>query len=139
MNPVVHFEMPAEDMERMKKFYETAFGWETKDMGKEMGGYVVVTTSESEESDMARLPKKPGMINGGFYKKTEDVATHYPSVVIAVEDIKEASKKVKEAGGQVIGGQYKAGEPDDIPGVGLFSSIIDTEGNRVAILQPKGM
>lgn len=138
MNPVVHFEMPAEDLSRMKKFYEDTFGWEMNQLGKEMGDYVVVTTAESEASDLARRPKEPGSINGGFYKKTNDaLGSQAPHVVIAVDDINEATRKVKEAGGQVIGGQHKNGEPDDIPGVGLYSSIIDTEGNAVGILQPK--
>jgi predicted enzyme related to lactoylglutathione lyase len=33
----------------------------------------------------------------------------------------------------------KPGEPDDIPGVGLYCSILDSEGNRVGMLEPKGM
>jgi hypothetical protein len=51
-------------------------------------------------------------------------------VVIAVEDIKEHMKSVEEAGGKVLG------EPSDIPGVGLYVSFFDTEGNRVSMLQP---
>jgi len=31
------------------------------------------------------------------------------------------------------------GEPVDIPGIGLYVSFSDTEGNRVTILQPKGI
>ena len=34
MNPVVHFEMPAKDKNRMRNFYETAFGWQTEQLGK---------------------------------------------------------------------------------------------------------
>ena len=34
MDPVVHFEMPAKDKSRMRKFYETAFGWQTEQLGK---------------------------------------------------------------------------------------------------------
>jgi predicted enzyme related to lactoylglutathione lyase len=45
MNPVVHFEMPAEDRHRMRQFYETTFGWKTEQLGPDMGGYVLVTTS----------------------------------------------------------------------------------------------
>ena len=30
MNPVVHFEMPAEDKNRMADFYTKAFGWKTQ-------------------------------------------------------------------------------------------------------------
>ena len=133
MSPVIHFEMPAEDRERMAKFYTQAFGWQTKQLGPEMGNYVLATTTETEKSG---LPKKPGAINGGFSQKTS--SNQYPSVVIAVEDIMEAMKKVTAAGGKVLGGQ-KPGAPDDIVGVGRYASCIDTEGNKVGMLQPKGM
>lgn len=36
MNPVVHFEMPYDDRARVARFYETAFGWPTQMLGKEM-------------------------------------------------------------------------------------------------------
>lgn len=133
MNPVVHFEMPAVDKDRMVTFYENVFGWEAQRLGPEMGNYVIVSTSERGENG---FPKQPGMINGGFFDKAEDNAN--PSVVIAVDDINEAMKEVEKAGGKVLGG-YKPGIPDDIPGVGLYCAIIDTEGNRVGMLQPNGM
>ena len=50
--------------------------------------------------------------------------------MIAVDDIKESMKKVADAGGRVLG------EPMEIPGIGQYVSFIDTEGNRVSILQP---
>ena len=50
--------------------------------------------------------------------------------MIAVDDIKQHMKKVREAGGELLG------EPMDIPGVGSYVSVRDTEGNRVAMLQP---
>jgi len=127
MNPVVHFEMPAEDRSRMRKFYESTFGWKTEQLGPEMGDYVLVTTTET---DASRRPKTPGMINGGFYPKRNDWPTQYPSVVIAVDDIRGSRKKVEEAGGKVLG------EPMEIPGVGLYVSFFDSEGNRVSMLQP---
>jgi predicted enzyme related to lactoylglutathione lyase len=126
MDPVVHFEMPAEDKKRMSGFYRKAFGWQTNQLGPEMGEYVLVTTTEVDENMMI---KKPGAINGGFFQKTED-APQYPSIVIQVDDIKESIKKVEEAGGKVHG------EPMEIPNVGLFVSFFDTEGNRVSMLQP---
>jgi predicted enzyme related to lactoylglutathione lyase len=133
MSPVVHFEMPAEDMARMKKFYESAFGWKMNQLGPDMGDYVVVNTTETDKDGMV---KAPGNINGGFYKKIEDPLSHCPSIVVAVDNIEEAMKSVKASGGQVIGGHKKDGTPDMIPGVGLYASIIDTEGNRISILQP---
>jgi len=137
MNPVVHFEMPADDQARMSEFYSKAFGWQTKQLGEDMGGYTIVTTSEADPNDSVGRPKTPGTINGGFFKKTKPDQT--PSVVIAVDDMQEAMKKVTEAGGTVKGGMQNPGQPDDIPGVGLYCAVIDTEGNRISLLQPKGM
>ena len=128
MNPVVHFEMPAEDRKRMADFYTKVFGWKTQTLGEDMGNYVLATTIDSDE--MGR-PRELGAINGGFFQKTDDKPSQYPSVVIAVEDIKEHMKKVETAGGKVLG------EPWDIPGVGLYVSFFDTEGNRVSMLQPQ--
>ncbi len=133
MNPVVHFEMPAKDRARMAKFYSGVFGWQTKQLGPEMGSYVTVQTTETGENG---FPKEPGRINGGFFERTKD--NQSPSVVIAVDSIRDAMKKVAAAGGKVLGGQ-KPGEPDDIPGVGLYASFVDTEGNRVGMLQPAPM
>ena len=132
MNPVVHFEMPYENSNRMADFYAKTFGWKPHKLGPEMGNYVVVATTESDEK--TGRPKNSGTINGGFFARTKD--TQYPSVVIAVDDIKEAIKKVTAAGGKVLGGR-KAGEPDTIPGVGLYAAFVDTEGNRVSLLQPE--
>jgi uncharacterized protein len=126
MNPVVHFEMPADDRERMSKFYSKVFGWKTQMHGPEMGDYVTVATTESDDNG----PKKPGAINGGFYPKKKDWPAQYPSVVISVDDIKASMKQVNSAGGKVLG------DPMDIPGVGTYVSFTDTEGNRVSLLQP---
>jgi predicted enzyme related to lactoylglutathione lyase len=121
--------MPAEEKSRMADFYTKAFGWKTQMLGPEMNEYVLVTTTESDEDGR---PKNPGAINGGFYKKSADMPAQYPSVVIGVGDIKEAMKKVTEAGGKVLG------EPMEIPGYGLYVSFFDTEGNRVSMMQPNG-
>jgi predicted enzyme related to lactoylglutathione lyase len=124
MNPVVHFEMPYDNRVRMAKFYESAFGWQTQMLGEEMGNYVLATTTETGESG----PIKPGAINGGFYPKNPDAQC--PSVVISVDDIRQSVKGVIAAGGKVLG------EPMEIPGVGQYVSFIDTEGNRLSMLQP---
>lgn len=125
-NSVVHFEIPAEDRKRIANFYTKVFGWKTQQLGEDMGNYVLVTTTDSDENG----PKKPGAINGGFFQKTDDKPAQYPSVVIAVEDIKEHMMNVEKSGGKVLG------EPMDIPGVGLYVSFFDTEGNRVGMIQP---
>ena len=126
MCPVVHFEMPYEQRERMAKFYQQSFGWQTQMLGEEMGNYVLATTTEMN----GRSPKTPGTINGGFFAKSPDWPAQYPSVVVAVDDIQVAMKQVTKAGGEVLG------EPMEIPGVGQYVSFFDTERNRVSMLQP---
>lgn len=127
MNPVVHFEMPAEDIGRMAKFYSSVFGWQTKMMGEEMGNYVTVSTIDTDKDGR---PSIPGAINGGFFPKKEDWPAQHPSIVIAVDDITESMQKVSKAKGKILG------EPMEIPGVGKYVSFTDTEGNRVSLLQP---
>ena len=100
-------------------------------MGEDSGNYVLATTTETDEQ--TGRPKTPGTINGGFYPKTSDRPAPCPSVVIAVDDMQTSMRQVTKAGGKVLG------EPVDIPGIGLYVSFLDTEGNRVTILQPKGM
>jgi predicted enzyme related to lactoylglutathione lyase len=129
MCPVVHFEMPAEDRSRMAAFYQEAFGWKTQMLGPEMGDYVLVTTAESDVKPGAPA----GAINGGFFPTKPDWPAQYPSIVIAVDDIKSAMRRVADAGGRVLG------EPMQIPSVGQYVAFFDTEGNRASMLQPDSM
>ncbi len=124
MNPVVHFEMPAENKERVKEFYEQAFGWEMQQLGQDMGDYLLATTSPVDEN---KMHKEKGAINGGFFKKGEygDI----PHLIISVDDIEKHIEIVRQAGGEITG------EPTDIQGIGKFAMFKDTEGNRVGMLQ----
>jgi predicted enzyme related to lactoylglutathione lyase len=135
-SPVTHFEMGYEDPTRIQKFYQSAFGWETKEMGPEMGNYILATTTETDENQMI---KTPGNINGGFYDLKQSPYKE-PSVVLEVEDMAASMKAVEEAGGKIIGVPDQTGKvtmkPQDIPGVGLWMSFTDTEGNRLSMIQP---
>jgi predicted enzyme related to lactoylglutathione lyase len=126
MDSVVHFEMPYDDRDRMSKFYESAFGWKTQFLGKEMNDYVLAMTTASNDSG----PLKPGAINGGFFPRKPDFPGQAPSVVIAVDDIHASMNTVAKAGGKVFG------EPMEIPGIGQYVAFEDTEGNRISMLQP---
>ncbi len=139
MDPVVHFEVGYNDRERMKKFYSTCFGWQMNQMGDDMGNYVVAQTGPTDPK--TTRPTEPGFINGGFYGKTDDPDSQAPSFVIAVEHINASIEAVKKAGGKIKGSMNPDGsrtmEPTMIPGVGLWVSCEDTEGNRFSLLQPK--
>jgi predicted enzyme related to lactoylglutathione lyase len=127
-NPVVHFEMPYEDSNRVAKFYAEAFGWRMDISGEEMGNYVLAATTETDSSGR---PSTPGAINGGFFPRKSDWPAQYPSVVISVDGIQAAVEKVESAGGTVLG------EVMEIPGVGKYVSFTDSEENRVSLLQPQ--
>ncbi len=125
MDSVVHFEMPYDDQKRMAKFYESAFGWQMQILGAEMGNYVLATTVETGEAG----PTRPGAINGGLYPRQPEAPQH-PTFVISVEEIGGAMKRVREAGGRVLG------EPVELTGVGKYVPFLDSEGNRLSLLEP---
>lgn len=127
MDPVVHFEMPAKDKKRMKSFYTKAFGWKTIQYGEDMGNYIIAQTGKTDKKGML---KTKGMINGGFYERSrKDTWRQNPSFVISVKDLDKATAKVKKAGGKIHG------KPMMIPGVGMFISFADTEGNKLSMLE----
>src|SRR5258706_3420051 len=121
-NRVVHFEIEAQDIERAKKFYTNAFGWEMDQMGGDYGNYVVVKTGD---------PMEPMGINGGIYQTGGKKEVNAYRCVVGVEDVQKAMSDVKAAGGKIL-----SEKPDDIPHVGLYVKCEDTEGNLFTLLQP---
>jgi uncharacterized protein len=129
MNPVVHFELPCDDRDRVARFFEQAFEWKIQKLGPEMGSYMLATTAERD----TRPDGFRGAINGGFFLRDPGMPAQLPGIVIAVPDIRASMRRVTDAGGQVLG------EPMDIPGVGAYVAFLDTEGNRSSMLQPLPM
>jgi predicted enzyme related to lactoylglutathione lyase len=128
-HPVVHFEMPYSDRQRVAEFYQRAFGWQMQMLGEDMDNYVLALTTETENG----RPTTPGAINGGFFPVKPDWPAQHPSVYISVADVVTAMDKVTAAGGKVLG------EPMEIPGIGRYVAFLDTEGNRSSLLQPAAM
>ena len=133
-NRVVHFEIEAKDGKRATKFYEKAFGWKMLKQGEDYGGYVVVETGKNtgKMEDIG--------INGGIFTSPKKKFNAYRCVV-GVEDIDQAIKKVKAAGGKVFDKNKTPdgkdlGEKMEIPGVGIWALCTDTEGNEFSIMQP---
>lgn len=129
MNPVVHFELPYKNVDRISEFYNTVFGWKLTILGKEFGDYVLATTAESD----AKPGTPSGTINGGFYPVKPDWPAQFPSIVIGVDDIQQSIDLINKNGGKVLG------DPMTIPNFGEYVSFLDTEGNRNSIIQPNGM
>jgi predicted enzyme related to lactoylglutathione lyase len=125
MNRVVHFEIPAENMERAKKFYGENFGWKLNQLGPEMGNYVLVHTGPTDDKGM---PQDKSFINGGLMPR--DPSASSPVLVIAVDDADATVAKVEKSGGTLVG------EILDIPGVGRYARVKDTEGNVIGVIKP---
>ncbi len=123
MDKVVHFELPADDLVRSKKFYSETFGWETEDF-PEMN-YVTAITCEMDEK--TKLAKEPGGINGGMVDRKDFIKV--PSFAIAVDNIEEASERIVKAGGKMLRDKM------DIGGGSFIAYFEDTEGNTLSIFQ----
>ena len=99
-NPVTWFSIPSDDIEGAARFYEAAFGWDLLPVTKEFKSdfdYQVALNSQSDD-DLVSLER--GRLNGCLVKKQTGI-TH-PTVLIEVDDLDEAARKVKQAGGLVV-------------------------------------
>lgn len=118
----MHFEIPADDMKRAKKFYASVFGWKLTDV-PEMS-YVIVTTVDSNEKG---APKEPGAINGGMMMR--DKTAKAPVVVVGVKSVDDTIKKTTRGDGKVVMKKTKVGD------MGFYARVTDSEGNVIGIWQ----
>ena len=122
MDKVQHFEIPADDLARAKKFYGSVFNWRLADVpGME---YVAAYTVAVDEKHMA---KETNVINGGIMKRQAPAIQQTFAVTVA--DMQATLKKITQAGGTVVA------EPKTIMGMGLYAYIKDTEGNSIGVWQ----
>jgi predicted enzyme related to lactoylglutathione lyase len=126
MDKVVHFEIPAENVKRAQKFYNTVFGWKINEMPELE--YTILQTVEVDEKSM--MPKEAGAINGGMMKRGTLVKS--PVITIAVEDIDKAMKSIEKAGGK------EHSKKMAIQDMGFAAYFKDTEGNIIGLFQYSG-
>jgi len=125
MNKVVHFEIPYENEERAKQFYQNVFGWQIVKM-PDMD-YSMVTTVDSDPQTMR--PKTPGAINGGMIRK--DPTGPYPMIIIDVENADAHVAKVQASGGKIVMPKIPVGE------YGYYARVSDPEGNIIGIWEER--
>ena len=123
MRKVVHFEIPADDLDRAKSFYGSVFGWELQTVPMNEGEYTSVKTTDVDEQ--TQLPTEPGAINGGMFLRDERVTA--PVITIDVEGIDDALKQVEAEGGTTVTPRTA------IPGMGAFAYFKDPEGNVLGL------
>jgi predicted enzyme related to lactoylglutathione lyase len=115
-NAIVHFEIPADDVQRAKKFYEEAFGWKISDPWN-MNYFLVETRAEGEVG-----------INGGLMPRMNPGQPFMN--YISVDSIEDACRKVEAAGGAIILPKQEIGQ-----GMGWIAAFKDTEGNVLGFHQ----
>ncbi|MFQ5871591.1 MAG: VOC family protein [Candidatus Geothermarchaeales archaeon] len=109
---IVHFEIPADNPEALKKFYEETFGWGIKKAEGPMEYWLISTAPEGEG------------VGGGMFRK--DSPDQKPLNYIGVESVDEYSKKIEGLGGNVV-------NKGEVPGEGRFAVFLDPEGNAFAL------
>jgi predicted enzyme related to lactoylglutathione lyase len=113
----VHFDLTAEDPERLVTFYYKTFGWACTKWEGPNEYWMFDTGSDT-----------PG-INGGIWRR--DTIVDGPATIntINVASIDETIDAIGSAGGTVTMGKH------DVPGVGTFAMATDTEGNQFVVMQ----
>jgi uncharacterized protein len=116
MHAVNWFEIPAADMPRAVKFYETVFAVSLK---REVIG-----------DEMAMFPADEAGV-GGCLIHGPNSTPHAQGTVVylnAEPSIDKVIERVEKAGGKIV--VPKTALP---PGMGFFAHFMDTEGNRVGV------
>jgi len=120
-NAVVHFEIYADDPDKLAKFYTTLFDWDIQPApGMD---YRMVQTVET---DAKHVPTQAG-INGGLLKRPAGYNVSAPVNYINVESLDAAVKHAQELGAKVTKGRSA------VPGMGWFAMLIDPQGNHFAM------
>ena len=121
MPTIVHFDIPADDIERANKFYSDLFGWKIEKWSEsgtgDMEYWMVTTTDEKGNKGL----------DGGIMKRQNP--QHQVTNSIDVKSVDEYSSKVQQLGGKVVYPEMA------ITGMGYFAGCLDTEGNSFGIFE----
>ncbi len=124
MNPVVHFEIPADDTKRAQTFYQTVFGWKVTPVPAPGMEYFMAYTTPIDEQQM---PTKSGAINGGLMKRQYPEET--PVIVVSVSSLDQSLELAQKNGATVVMPKMT------VMDAGLYARIKDTEGNVIGVWQ----
>jgi uncharacterized protein len=121
MPTLVHFEIPSDDIDRSKKFYNELFGWTIEKLPEESlpegMEYFIISTVDDKGNKA---------LSGGMMKRQnpqQQGITNY----VDVKSVDEYSTKVEQLGGKVMIPKKP------VPGMGYFAICSDTENNSFGI------
>lgn len=111
---IVWFEVPADDLDRAKKFYHSMFGWNFAKLPAAINDYWHIDTGGPDAAP-----------DGGMIPRMHP---HQPITnYVSVPSVNKASVKVEKLGGTVCKPKTA------VPGMGYFAICLDTEGNTFAL------
>lgn len=119
-NALNWFEIPALDIERAQKFYETIFDVKMDSMGEMMGMKMVPFPSE-----MGNGKVSGALVQSNMHKPSQDGCTIYLN---ANPNIQFVIDRIEKAGGKLIMPKTQIS-----PEIGYMAFFIDTEGNKMAV------
>ncbi|MBV9536314.1 MAG: VOC family protein [Solirubrobacterales bacterium] len=108
---IVHTEIPADDIESARAFYEPLFGWTFQSFP---GPFEYHVTRIDDESGAALTNMERGKRGMRSY--------------FEVDEINAGAERVKELGGE-------ADEPQSVPNMGWFATCRDPHGNEFGLWQ----
>jgi len=124
---IIHFEIPANNPEKLSQFYSNLFGWKIeKTSTPETGDYWSIETRAGTAQNMEKSMTTAG-VNGGMMKRMD--ANQKPVNYIVVESVDDFSKKLQDLGGKIIIPKTP------IPKMGAFAVGLDPEGNQVGLFE----
>ncbi len=109
---ITHIELPSDDLERAKSFYQALFGWAIGSM-PEFPNYGLFRTGQD------------GV--GGAIGLRGETAPTKPRIYFTVDSIEAALAKVESLGGSIVV------EKTDVPGMGWYAAINDSEGSEIGL------
>ena len=110
---IAWFEIPADDVERARRFYSGLFGWKIEKFPG-MTDYWHIDTGGADQTPDGGLMGR---------KHPEQPITNY----VAVPSVDEAAAKVEKLGGKICVPKSA------VPQMGYFAVCLDTENNTFAL------
>jgi hypothetical protein len=110
---VVHFEIPADDVQRAREFYRSLLGWEAE-AAPGFPDYYTFDTSDGQQ------------VQGGAIQARQPGITA-PVNYISVESVADKVERIRELKGEILM------DKSPVPGMGWLAIFRDTEGNMFGL------
>jgi uncharacterized protein len=117
--PIVHFEIGVRDLSKAREFYGPLFGWEFSTYG-----------SAAMIGNIGAMVGAPGI--GGHINSLGHPPHNYCVVYAQVDDLEATIAQAQKLGGKLLV------PATEVPGMGHFAWLADSEGNTFGLWKVAG-